>query len=1124
MSSASYSAWSEPRRVSAEPYPVGVPAHLELLEPLGRGGMGVVWKARDRGQGRLVAMKTVQARSGEAMVELKREFRAARQVVHPNLVALHELYAEGQQALFTMELVVGEPLAHMPMDPEGLRRSFGALCAALSTLHAAGLVHGDVKSSNVLVQADGRVVLLDLGLSREAGEAVPMRGDGLGPVGTLGTLAPELYAGAPVGPQTDAYALGALLYRCLCRHEATRGDPDTRRWQAEGAWFPSPAELRASVPADLSDLAMRLLDPDPGRRACIREAAEVFAAPVPALRALWIERPDATEALRGAWAMAQTRGATALVQGPGGVGKSSLVRLVVESLGVASCWGCASPVEHLAYQALDSALDALWTQPSLSSAPADALEHASLLFRRLGVDPEQTPLTAGEAAAAVRGLGALLGHVAHEQGLVLIVDDLQWADPDSLRVLASLLRAPRPGCLVVLIARPEGAAQARALAPEGLIELRLAPLSLARVHAGLGEDVALLERLQEAEGGILPASLTLLRADGAPGTELSARLEALLGRLSEAERGALECCCLSARPLSPRVLPELGAGEAAGRALVAAGLLSVRNDAEGGATLMPVHDLVRERVVEGAGLKALHRRLGEHFARGGPPTAGACAHHFVQAGAAEPALTALDTAARYALSQGAFDWSARLFDQAASLGAPAPRLAEPWGMALASGGRHRAAIEVWLRGARGCGGLERVRLLADAADLLMGGGHLDEGLAALDELMTEAGERLQVGGLSALGFVLNTLHAAWRTRRPGAMPPDEAQAVKLEALWAAANSLTPFDPVAGQSIHARHRALSFAYGDARHRAQALGSQLLFRRGQHWSIDRELRLLRDLELWVGDGVRGYVHGCRGYGLRLACDFAASVEVLQHALAFFGEQRQRFWYSRFGQVALLLNDAYEAPLAELDARASATLEDAGARHDKAARVGLDLSITWLVRLLAHDDPDGARAVLEALPGLWGRALQPEQELRRAIAEVQLMLYAGELDRARAALERPAPAVRRLWRFKLIPFYWHLCRGRLGLMADEPDAAVQRCVRALEALGEPVAQGAAGLLRVGLAERRGEPAEAERARARRRLAAQRHSLFAFTLDEDALERLSAHGVRNPERARRWLSGRPT
>ncbi len=1122
MRSVSYATWTAPpQRISREAArPRVLPPHLELLAPLGMGGMGAVWRARDHRRGCQVALKAVQIHSASSISNLKREFRMAQEVVHPNLVALYELYAQPQQAFFTMELVDGEPLAARHADPEALRRHIGTLGAALHQLHRTGLVHGDVKSSNVLIESGGREVLLDLGLARRDGEALPMRLDGEGPVGTPGYLAPELFAAAPVSPATDAYALGVLLYRALTRQEPTRGDMATRRWLAEGTWFPAPVEVRTGLPGDLSALAMALLRPDPTQRATLEDVAVVSQAPVTSA-SFWVDRPVPQARLREGWSAAQTAGASVLVSGPGGIGKSSLVRREVDQLGVPVCWGRASPVEHVPYQALDSVLDMLWDLPCLAHAPEDALAHAERLFRRL--EPaDEVPLTAGEAAAGVRGLGRLLQHVGSEQGLVVVIDDVQWADSDSLRVLSSLLHAPRSGCLVILISRLEGIGTVRGLFRETLpVHISLGPLPIASVSSTLGRALSSLELSSLAhDDGVVPAALTLLRSSGDSALDLRARLEVRLADLALVERDTLVCCCLTARPLTPQVLASLGGSEAGARALVAEGLLAVRNDLTGDATLVPVHDLVREQVVQRSGdLRAHHQQLGALFARGGPSAAAACAHHFTHAGAEQEAVVALQTAARYALDQGAFDWSARLFAQAESMGGSALEFAEARGMALASARRHPEAISVWLAAASDSQGLSRIRLLSHAIDLLMGGGHLDQGLAAMKSLMDEAGERLPAGRWSVLAFGWNTLHAALTTRRPGPMQPSDEQAVKLEALWTAANSLTPFAPVAGQSIHARHRALSFSFGDARHRAQALGSQLLFRRGQGWSVEREMRALRDLLLWVPDSVRGYVWGCRGYGLRLGCDFSTSVEELHRSLVYFGDQRQRFWYSRFGQVALLLNDAYHAPLSTLARQVEAIMEDAIARDDRAARAGLDLSLTWLIHLLREDDPAGAWAVLEALPETWGRALQPEQVLRLSIAQVQLLLYERRLDEAARLLDHPPSAVKRLWRFRLLPFYWHLCRGRLALMRGE-ERVVQQRIRALEALKEPVALGAAGLLAIGLSRRRGEVVVGIDA-ARTRLAAQRHTLLAHALSDAPLSALAAHGVKNPQRTLAWITG---
>src|SRR5205823_5822789 len=163
---------------------------------------------------------------GATLARFKREFRALQSIAHPNLVSLRELIRDGDRWFFTMELVDGKHFiehvrgravtggdAPMRCHEDRLRAGLAQLVAALRTLHLGGLVHRDVKSSNVMVTADGRIVLLDFGLITETD---PARQSTEGrPVGTVEYMAPEQASGAKVSAATDWYAMGVLLYEAL---------------------------------------------------------------------------------------------------------------------------------------------------------------------------------------------------------------------------------------------------------------------------------------------------------------------------------------------------------------------------------------------------------------------------------------------------------------------------------------------------------------------------------------------------------------------------------------------------------------------------------------------------------------------------------------------------------------------------------------------------------------------------------------------------------------------------------------------------------------------------------------------------------------------------------------------
>jgi serine/threonine protein kinase len=201
-----------------------------LTRKLGEGGMGVVYEARDERLGRRVAIKRVRTFSGDATLRdrLVREARTAAGISHPNICQVYELGEEGEELFVVMELLDGETLAaRVARGPvavnEALQITLGIL-AALEAMHARGIVHRDLKPSNVFLTPHG-VKLLDFGLARppalEAGEfAVTNPGTILG---TPRYMAPEMLSDEPIGPPTDIFCLGAILFEMLTGRPAFSG-------------------------------------------------------------------------------------------------------------------------------------------------------------------------------------------------------------------------------------------------------------------------------------------------------------------------------------------------------------------------------------------------------------------------------------------------------------------------------------------------------------------------------------------------------------------------------------------------------------------------------------------------------------------------------------------------------------------------------------------------------------------------------------------------------------------------------------------------------------------------------------------------------------------------------------
>ncbi len=254
--------------------PVRVPGY-EVLRELGRGGMGVVYLARQEGLNRHVALKMILhgAHAGaEGLARFRAEAQAIARLQHPNIV---QVYAVGEQdglPFFALELCPGGSLAQRfaagPLPAEAAAGLVSRLARAVHAAHQAGIVHRDLKPANVLLAIDGTPKVSDFGLAKQLGAAGDQTRSGA-ILGTPNYMAPEQAAGhnRAVTPATDVYALGAILYEALAGRPpfqaATLVETLEQVIRQEP---PGPRRLRGDVPADLEAVALQCLEKAPGRR------------------------------------------------------------------------------------------------------------------------------------------------------------------------------------------------------------------------------------------------------------------------------------------------------------------------------------------------------------------------------------------------------------------------------------------------------------------------------------------------------------------------------------------------------------------------------------------------------------------------------------------------------------------------------------------------------------------------------------------------------------------------------------------------------------------------------------------------------------------------------------------
>jgi eukaryotic-like serine/threonine-protein kinase len=247
----------------------------ELLREIGRGGMGVVYEARQKGLDRSVAVKMILAghlASPELVRRFQAEAKAAARLRHSNIVHIHDVGQVHGQDYFAMEYIAGPSLAQRmqqgPIDPADVVRLLAAVARAVEHLHRQGIVHRDLKPSNILLDADGEPYVTDFGLAKVFAEGTEATATGV-IAGTPSYMAPEQASGrrAEITPATDVYSLGAVLYELLTGAPPFHGDSplDTLVDVLRGD-PPMPRTINPGVPRGLELICLKCLAKDPRDR------------------------------------------------------------------------------------------------------------------------------------------------------------------------------------------------------------------------------------------------------------------------------------------------------------------------------------------------------------------------------------------------------------------------------------------------------------------------------------------------------------------------------------------------------------------------------------------------------------------------------------------------------------------------------------------------------------------------------------------------------------------------------------------------------------------------------------------------------------------------------------------
>lgn len=953
-----------------------------VLGQLGRGAMGVVHEAIDTRDGSTVAIKVVKGMSPDALYRFKREFRSLATFEHRNVVSLYELVMENGRLFFTMELVRGIDLVTWSCGPElGKHRHrpcsdyarvvavFTQLATGIRTIHRAGLLHRDLKPSNVLVTEEGRVVILDFGLVRDD-RFDPSRSlteEGV-LMGTPLYMSPEQAGSEPVGPPCDWYALGEMLYEVLTGQPpfselgmfallAAKRETDP----------PEPRALVSSIPPHLATLCMELLSREPERRpdadAVLTALGAVDLAGGPSGDARsFLGRERESEALRQALAATgRRRPVVALVEGPSGIGKTTLVEHVLEEARqcqpIVLLRGKCSEREAIPYKALDSVMDALTLHlrglPSAAEVRAFLPREMGALSRlfpvllrvpAIGMGSSRGDWRAGADPAELRrrsfaALGELWARISDRERLVIWLDDLQWADLDSVVLLEAVLRrTDAPAMLLVCSFRSGTRTPAEPLS-RLLDELERRETELELHHVPVGamdiEDAAQValellgdrsrrgrsladEVARESEGSpffVEELVRYVLRTQGespaqATTTDSAVSLDNVIRRrleeLPDDARALIDVLAVGGGRLSSSIALGVAFGEGRGgdalRRLYAEHL--VRRAPGGEETIEIVHDRVREtalREIDRARLPGIHLALGRGLAASGNADEVALSHHFRQAGEEQLATLHTLAAADQAAAALAFDRAAQLYkavlDLDALAGSELAAVEASLGEALANAGRLYDSAQAYLRAAQHAHEDQDVEWLRRAAEHLLSSGHSEEGRIALRRVLSRVGLQLPRSDTRAIVSLLRQRAAlairgfGFRERETDDIPRRTLE--QLDVCWTAARGLIYTDGLAGADFHARHLRLALRSGDPVRIARALGCEahLMLALGADRKLDRARDLLDQAaalaERSGSPYARGMVMECSGHGWIAVGNWEKAFEELQSAIGIFRE---------------------------------------------------------------------------------------------------------------------------------------------------------------------------------------------------------------------------------------------
>jgi tetratricopeptide (TPR) repeat protein len=1102
---------------------------FELIRRLGEGGYGAVFEAHDHVRDQRVAIKVLTRVGADHVLRFKQEFRALADLEHPNLVQLGELFEDNGRWFFTMELVKGIDLIEyvrgsmralgaadndtghvadartsdiraLPFHSVRLRRSLIQLVDGVIALHRAGKVHRDIKPSNILVTDEGRVVLLDFGLvtsveTRQTTEALA--------VGTAAYMAPEQATGVAVGPAADWYGVGVVLYEALTGRLPFAGTAFEMLLSKQSSEPPPPRILIPDAPVDLSALCVGLLKPDPQLRLSGDEVRRIALGTAPesefvrvkhATTALtrgvpFIGREAEQLRLRRVFDEVGRSGQIGIVyvHGESGVGKTALAAEFTESVeadheDAVVLRGRCYERETVPYKAFDGVVDSLTrflrslTDAQCATFLPRRAQALPLVFPVLGrikaitmqAGPRFTDIDrATLRSSALSALRELFERIAEKRPLILVIDDLQWADSESLALLLELSRPPEtPRLMLILTARdpsecPLEVRQVieRLLAQVGArdaVRLEGLPMGdaerLARVLLSAGESTTAVDPAQiarEAYGhplfmdALVRYSQQVTLTDGAR-PELDDALRFRIGQLEPEARRALELIALAAAPLPQKIVadaagwPTVRAGSVVAKLRVLKLVRTSRSRQID--TVETFHDRIRQATVSRLSeseRKKQHRQLAEAIEASDLIDVEAAAFHWREAGVIDKASMFALRAADRAMDNLAFDKAARLYREVAELDpVRRPQVKVKLADALSNAGRGQEAAAAYLAALDTAAPEQRNELRRRAAQQLLGSGNVDAGLAVARELLAAIDVKLprtERGKLFALLYHRARLAMRgtnYKERDSTEVPEEELS--RVDTLWAVA-AIGMVDHVCGADLQTLHLLWALDTGEPYRIARALAMEAwLLASAPSTKDDRERttdHAMALAEKCQHPHALGLTHLATGVDAYNRGDFLSSRDSCDAAEAILRERCTGVtWEITNARLFGALGAVYCGDFNDLRRRMLGPLRESKERGDLYAYANYTAAIGYLLAIADGDAELAAREVEDAM-SRWSQQGFHVQHFLALLARIQIQMCMGNAKEAARHADERWPALERsqLLRAQSVNLYTRWFRGR-------------------------------------------------------------------------------------------------